>query len=137
MQPLIMFVAGRIDPARMTTPSRIQANVDAMTEASLALSPARPLTVMGEWFALPLIEAAGSTAIGDAAFEEIFHPMADESWPAATRVLRDRWSVGRRRPDGRGGGASREACLPRPRRHPRDGLTATTRAAPAGPEVLP
>ena len=30
---------------------------------------------MGEWFALPLIEHAGSKMIGDAAFDEIFHPI--------------------------------------------------------------
>jgi hypothetical protein len=31
---------------------------------------------MGEWFALPLIEYAGSTTMGDAIFKEIFHPIA-------------------------------------------------------------
>jgi hypothetical protein len=31
---------------------------------------------MGEWFALPLIEHAGSTGIGDPAFNEIFHPIS-------------------------------------------------------------
>jgi hypothetical protein len=34
------------------------------------------LPVMGEWFALPLIEHAGSKQIGDAAFNEIFHPIS-------------------------------------------------------------
>jgi len=32
--------------------------------------------VLGEWFALPLIEAAGSKHIGDDVFNEIFHPVA-------------------------------------------------------------
>jgi hypothetical protein len=31
---------------------------------------------MGEWFALPLIEHAGSMRIGDAVFSEIFHPIS-------------------------------------------------------------
>jgi hypothetical protein len=31
---------------------------------------------MGEWFALPLIKHAGSKRIGDAIFDEIFHPIA-------------------------------------------------------------
>jgi hypothetical protein len=31
---------------------------------------------MGEWFALPLIEHAGSTGIGDPVFNEIFHPIS-------------------------------------------------------------
>jgi hypothetical protein len=34
------------------------------------------LPVLGEWFALPLVELAGSQRIGDAIFNEIFHPIA-------------------------------------------------------------
>ena len=48
-----------------------------MTATSLELFRRGHLPVMGEWFALPLIEAAGSTRIGDAAFDEIFHPIAE------------------------------------------------------------
>jgi len=47
-----------------------------MTEASLRLFRLGHLPVMGEWFALPLIEHAGSTGIGDAVFNEIFHPIS-------------------------------------------------------------
>lgn len=31
---------------------------------------------MGEWFALPLLEHAGSKKVGDPAFNEIFHPIS-------------------------------------------------------------
>jgi len=55
----------------------IQVNVDAMTRTSLELFRRGHLPVMGEWFALPLIEAAGSEQVGDAIFEEIFHPVAE------------------------------------------------------------
>jgi hypothetical protein len=34
------------------------------------------LPVMGEWYALPLIEHAGSKRIGDDIFNEIFHPIS-------------------------------------------------------------
>jgi hypothetical protein len=54
----------------------IAKNVETMTEASLALFRAGHLPVMGEWFALPLIEHASSKHIGDAAFNEIFHPIS-------------------------------------------------------------
>jgi hypothetical protein len=47
-----------------------------MTEASLRLFRAGHLPVMGEWYALPLIQHAGSTAIGDPVFNEIFHPIS-------------------------------------------------------------
>jgi len=44
-----------------------------MTEVSLQLFRAGHVPVMGEWLALPLIEHAGSSGIGDATFNEIFH----------------------------------------------------------------
>ena len=44
--------------------------------------------MMGEWFALPLIEAAGSKHIGDAAFNEIFHPVAVQLIGHCDAVLR-------------------------------------------------
>lgn len=34
------------------------------------------MPVLGEWFALPIIEAAGSKNVGDEIFNEIFHPIA-------------------------------------------------------------
>ena len=34
------------------------------------------MPVLGEWFALPLIEHAGSRRVGDAILDEIFHPIA-------------------------------------------------------------
>ena len=35
------------------------------------------LPVLGEWFALPLIDHAGSVQLGDSIFNEIFHPVAE------------------------------------------------------------
>jgi molybdopterin biosynthesis enzyme len=43
---------------------------------------------MGEWFALPLIEAAGSTGIGDEVFDEIFHPIAERVLAKCDACLR-------------------------------------------------
>src|SRR6185437_15008712 len=40
--------------------------------------PAGSPPVLGEWFALPLIEHAGSRQIGDDIFNEIFHPISRE-----------------------------------------------------------
>ena len=76
MTPLMILVAGPYRSGTDDDPVRIAANVAAMTEASLQLFRAGHLPVMGEWFALPLIEHAGSHGIGDAAFDEIFHPVA-------------------------------------------------------------
>jgi hypothetical protein len=73
---LMILVAGPYRSGTDGDPVRIQANVDAMTTTALALFRRGHLPVMGEWFALPLIEAA--TAAGDAdADAAIFHPVAE------------------------------------------------------------
>lgn len=76
MNPLQILVAGPYRSGTDDDPVLIVRNVAAMTDASLRLFRAGHLPVMGEWFALPLIAQAGSTRIGDAAFDETFHPVA-------------------------------------------------------------
>jgi hypothetical protein len=72
----MILVAGPYRSGTNDDPIRIKKNVDAMTEISLRLFRMGHLPVMGEWFALPLIEHAGSTGIGDPVFNEIFHPIS-------------------------------------------------------------
>jgi hypothetical protein len=76
MKPLMILVAGPYRSGTNDDPSLIARNVAAMTETSLTLFRAGHLPVMGEWFALPLIEHAGSERTGDAVFDEIFHPIS-------------------------------------------------------------
>ena len=76
MPPLHILVAGPYRSGTNDDPALIQKNVDAMTETSLQLFRAGHLPVMGEWYALPLIEHGGSTGIGDPVFTEIFHPIS-------------------------------------------------------------
>ncbi len=76
MNPQLILVAGPYRSGTNDDPVLIARNVEAMTEASLQLFHAGHLPVMGEWFALPLIEHAGAAAIGDPVFNEIFHPIS-------------------------------------------------------------
>lgn len=76
MNPLMILVAGPYRSGTNDDPALIAKNVAAMTDVSLRLFRAGHLPVMGEWYALPLIEHAGSTSIGDPAFNEIFHPIS-------------------------------------------------------------
>jgi hypothetical protein len=76
MAALMILVAGPYRSGTNDDPALIAKNVEAMTATSLALFRAGHLPVMGEWFALPLIEHAGSRGIGDAVFNEIFHPIS-------------------------------------------------------------
>ena len=73
---LMILVAGPYRSGTNDDPALIAANVSAMTETALRLFRAGHLPVLGEWFALPLIEVAGSKAVGDAVFDEIFHPIS-------------------------------------------------------------
>ena len=76
MNPLMILVAGPYRSGTNDDPSLIAKNVAAMTETSFALFRAGHLPVLGEWYALPLIEHAGSKRVGDEIFNEIFHPIS-------------------------------------------------------------
>ncbi|TCJ17637.1 DUF4406 domain-containing protein [Flaviaesturariibacter flavus] len=73
---LMILVAGPYRSGTNDDPEKIHANVKAMTDCALRLYRRGHLPVLGEWLALPLLEAAGSKANGDAVFNEIFHPSA-------------------------------------------------------------
>ena len=77
ISPLLILVAGPYRSGTDDDPDRIGANVRAMEEAALRLYGAGHLPVLGEWFALPLIARAGSKAMGDPAWNAIFHPISD------------------------------------------------------------
>jgi hypothetical protein len=72
----MILVAGPYRSGTNDDPELIARNVATMTDVSLQLFRAGHLPVMGEWFALPLIEHAGSKGIGDPVFNEIFHPIS-------------------------------------------------------------
>ena len=87
-EPLMILVAGPYRSGTNDDPALIEANVAAMTQAALDLFRLGHVPVMGEWFALPLIEAAGSTGIGDDVFNEIFHPIAERVLAKCDACLR-------------------------------------------------
>ena len=75
-QSLMILIAGPYRSGTNDQPELIAANVRQMTDMALEVYRMGHLPVLGEWFALPVIEAAGSKAMGDAVFNEIFHPVA-------------------------------------------------------------
>jgi hypothetical protein len=88
MKSLLILVAGPYRSGTNDQPELIAANVKQMSQAALRIYRMGHLPVMGEWFALPLIEEAGSTGIGDAIFNEIFHPVAIQLLDRCDAVLR-------------------------------------------------
>src|SRR5215831_8980400 len=85
---LMILVAGPYRSGTNDDPRLIAVNVKAMTESALAIYKMGHLPVLGEWFALPLIEAAGSKQIGDEVFSKIFHPVAVQLIGHCDAVLR-------------------------------------------------
>jgi hypothetical protein len=85
---LLILVAGPYRSGTGDDPDRLAANVAAMNEAALAVYRAGHLPVTGEALALPLIELAGSERVGDAVFDEIFHPIARRLLDRCDAVLR-------------------------------------------------
>jgi hypothetical protein len=76
-EPLMILVAGPYRSGTDGDPDRIAANVEAMTSVALQLYRRGHLPVLGEWFALPLIEQAEREGAEGEAFDELFHPVAE------------------------------------------------------------
>jgi hypothetical protein len=87
-QSMLILVAGPYRSGTNDDPKLIHANVKFMSDIALKVYDTGHLPVLGEWFALPLIETAGSNAIGDDVFNNIFHPVAIKLLDFCSAVLR-------------------------------------------------
>ncbi len=87
MSSLLILVAGPYRSGTGGEPALIEANVQAMTRAALELYRRGHLPVLGEWFALPLIEAAEAEGESDT-FERLFHPVAERVLARCDACLR-------------------------------------------------
>ena len=87
-EPLMILVAGPYRSGTGDDPALIAANHRAIQVACLELFRAGHLAVNGEDLALPLAELAGSTQVGDTAFDEVFHPMGRRLVARCDGVLR-------------------------------------------------
>jgi hypothetical protein len=87
-RPLMILIAGPYRSGTGDDPAKMKANVVAMEKYALPLFRAGHIPVVGEWFALPLVDLAGSTRVGDDAFNEIFHPIAARLLARCDAVLR-------------------------------------------------
>jgi hypothetical protein len=87
-ESLLILIAGPYRSGTGDVPAKLAANVRAMEDYALPLFRAGHVPIVGEWLALPLVDLAGSTQIGDAAFNEIFHPIAERLLVRCDAVLR-------------------------------------------------
>lgn len=85
---LMILIAGPYRSGTGDDPAKMAANVHAMEAYALPLFRAGHLPVLGEWFALPMLTLAGSEKVGDAPFNEIFHPISERIVARCDAVLR-------------------------------------------------
>jgi hypothetical protein len=85
---MMILIAGPYRSGTGDDPMKMAANVETMERYALPLFRAGHLPVVGEWLALPLVALAGSTRVGDAAFDEIFHPISERLVARCDAVLR-------------------------------------------------
>jgi len=87
-QSLMILIAGPYRSGTGDDPDKMAQNVKIMEAYALPIFRAGHVPVLGEWFALPLAVLAGSQKVGDAAFNEIFHPIAERLLEHCDGVLR-------------------------------------------------
>ncbi|GAB2567059.1 DUF4406 domain-containing protein [Spirosoma areae] len=73
---MLILIAGPYRSGTNDDPALIAQNMHRMDEAAFAVYQLGHTPICGEWIALPLIQTAGSGQLGDAVFNEIFHPVA-------------------------------------------------------------
>jgi hypothetical protein len=85
---MMILIAGPYRSGTGDEPARMTANVAEMERFALPLFRAGHTPIVGEWLARPLVALAGSQRVGDPAFDEIFHPIAERLLEKCDAVLR-------------------------------------------------
>jgi hypothetical protein len=85
---LWILVAGPYRSGTNDDPEKMAKNLRLMDAYSLPVFRAGHVPLVGEWLALPLIARAGSQRLGDDAWNEIFHPVAERLFDRCDAVLR-------------------------------------------------
>jgi ADP-ribose pyrophosphatase len=85
---MLILIAGPYRSGTGDDPKKMAANVHFMESFALPIFHLGHIPVLGEWLALPLVELAGSKQVGDEAFNEIFHTIAERLLGKCDAVLR-------------------------------------------------
>lgn len=73
---MTILITGPYRSGTNDDPVLMQQNLDRMNSYALELFRAGHIPLIGEWLALPLLNAAGSTKSGDEIYREISYPIA-------------------------------------------------------------
>lgn len=84
----MVLVAGPYRSGTGGDPAKMEANLKILSAAAWEVWNRGHLPVIGEWLALPLASAAGSTRVGDEVWDSIGYPVADRLIDRCDAVLR-------------------------------------------------
>jgi hypothetical protein len=87
-QAQMILIAGPYRSGTNDDAALIKKNVQQMESYALPIFRAGHIPILGEWLALPLAELGGSKSLGDAVFNEVFHPIAARLLEKCDAVLR-------------------------------------------------
>lgn len=85
---MMILIAGPYRSGTGDDPEKMAVNVKYMESFAFPIFRLGHIPVLGEWFALPLLHLAGSKQVGDEAYREIFHPIAERLLKKCDAVLR-------------------------------------------------
>ncbi len=85
---MFILIAGPYRSGTGDDPGKMAVNLARLEEVSWPLFQAGHVPMIGEWVALPVWKAAGGGRIGDALYDEIFHPVAGRLLKLVDAVLR-------------------------------------------------
>ena len=85
---MVILIAGPYRGGTNDDPALMKKNLEALEAMALPLFRLGHLPLIGEWIALTLIKKAGSTKVGDDAWNEIQYPVAHKLLEKCDAVLR-------------------------------------------------
>ena len=85
---MLILIAGPYRSGTNDDPALMQENLGNLESVALPLFRKGHIPMIGEWVALPLIQLAGSTKPGDAAWEEVQYPVAHRLLEKCDAVFR-------------------------------------------------
>jgi hypothetical protein len=87
-KPLLVLIAGPYLSGTNGDPEKISANRARLESFALPIYQRGHLPMIGEWMALPIIQAAGGRTHGDAVFNAYQYPVAHRLLECCDAVLR-------------------------------------------------
>lgn len=87
-KPMMILIAGPYRSGTGDDPAKMAANLRNLEAAALPVFRAGHVPMIGEWVALPLMNAGGSAKPGDPLYEEMAYPVAHRLLQHCDAVLR-------------------------------------------------